>query len=91
MAKFIFKDDDGSEHEIKLSAIKAKALKKGDVVIANYEIGNANNVESGKALTQLKTALQSAFPDGVKVLVTASRNGKEDITLKIIKDKTQEG
>ena len=88
MAKFIFKDDDGSEHEIKMDTIKTKSLKKNDIIIANYEIGDANNVDSGKALVQLRTILQAAFPEGTKIIVTASRNGKKDITLKIIKDKT---
>ena len=87
MPKLIFEDDTGEQHELKLNNIPTKLLTKGDVIIAYYEVGVVANREVTRALEQLKRLLESVMPDGVKVIVIATRNGKKDVSINIIKDK----
>jgi hypothetical protein len=87
--------DDGFQHEVVLTQVKAKSIDPGDVVIASYEVGDIPNDDgyrrsAGAALAQLKETLERVFPKGVNVVVVATRNGKEDISIKIIKDKTKD-
>lgn len=92
MAKLIFETDDGQQNEIKISSIKTKALTTDDVVVATYEVGDISDDQRSMVsaeLLRLKEMLEMAFPEGTKVLVAASRNGKEDISIKVIKDKTK--
>ena len=92
MAKLIFETDDGQQNEIKISSIKTKALTADDVVFATYEVGDISEDQrqmAGAELLRLKEMLELAFPEGTKVMVAASRNGKEDISIKIIKNKTK--
>jgi len=89
MAKLLFETDDGETREINLNTIKTKSITEGDVIIASYEIGDIaedkNNLVAAE-LVRLKTMLEQAFPK-TKILVTAMRHGKEDVSIKIIKDK----
>lgn len=92
MAKLIFETDDGVQNEIKISSVKTKALTLDDVVIATYEVGELDEEQkklAGAELLRLKSMLEQAFPKDTKILVAASRNGKEDVSIKIIKDKTK--
>ena len=92
MAKLIFETDDGKQNEIKIDTIKTKSLTTDDVIFATYEVGDIDEDQrqmAGAELLRLKEMLELAFPEGTKVLVAASRNGKEDISIKIIKDKTK--
>lgn len=92
MAKLLFETDDGETREVKLSTVKTKALTTDDVVVATYEVGELNEDQkkmAGAELLRLKQMLEAAFPEGTKILVAASRNGKEDVSIKIIKDKTK--
>lgn len=92
MPKLIFETDDGQQNEIKISSIKTKALTTDDVVVATYEVGDISDDQRSMVsaeLLRLKEMLEMAFPEGTKVLVAASRNGKEDISIKVIKDKTK--
>lgn len=86
MGKFIYKEDNGKEHEITVSNISAKNIKPSDVVIAHYEVGDAPQDDVIRAIEKLRDLLLSNLPDGVKVLVAATRNGEEDIKLKILKN-----
>ena len=93
MAKLLFQTDDGENREVSLNTVKVKGLSENDVVIANYEIGNIPEDKSslvGAELYRLKTMLEQAFPPKTKILVTAMRNGKEDVSIKIIKGKAEE-
>ncbi len=93
MAKLLFQTDDGSTHEINMSSIKTKGLSDSDVVIASYEIGDIPEDKSslvGAELLRLKTMLEQAFPPKTKILVTAMRHGKEDVSIKIVKGKDEE-
>ena len=87
MGKFIYKDDQDQEHEIKIHNIASKGIMTGDVIVATYEVGEAPAEDTGQALAKLRDLLMANVPEGVKVLVAASRNGAEDIKLKILKDK----
>jgi len=91
MAKLMFQTDDGTDHEVSISSIKTKGLGEGDVVLAKYEVGDLPEDKAhlaGQALAQLKSVLEGAFPEGVKVIVVATRSGKDDVSIKIVKDKT---
>lgn len=89
MAKLLFETDDGETREINLNTIKTKNITENDVIIASYEIGDIaedkNNLVAAE-LVRLKTMLEQAFPK-TKILVTAMRHGKEDVSIKIVKDK----
>ena len=89
MAKLLFETDDGETREINLNTIKTKSITENDVIIASYEIGDItedkNNLVAAE-LMRLKTMLEQAFPK-TKILVTAMRHGKEDVSIKIVKDK----
>lgn len=92
MAKFIFETDDGEQREVKFSTVKTRNLTSDDVVVASYEVGDISDDQrqlAGHALRDLKALLEQQFPEGQKILVTAMRNGKEDVSIKIIKDKTK--
>ncbi|MBP6914365.1 hypothetical protein KBB74_02635 [Candidatus Parcubacteria bacterium] len=89
MAKLLFETDDGQVREINLNTIKTKSITENDVIIAGYEIGDIaedkNNLVAAE-LVRLKTMLEQAFPK-TKILVTAMRHGKEDVSIRIVKDK----
>ncbi len=85
MSKFLFKDDTGKQHEIKLESISKKSLKKDDIVVANYEIGGADPKSANMAISNLKTILEGIFE--CKVVVVAMRGGKKDIELNIVNKK----
>lgn len=89
MAKLLFETDDGQVREINLNTIKTKSITENDVIIAGYEIGgiaeDKNNLVAAE-LVRLKTMLEQAFPK-TKILVTAMRHGKEDVSIRIVKDK----
>jgi hypothetical protein len=92
MAKLLFETDDGEQREVKLSTVKTRNLGEDDVVMATYEVGEISEDQkqmAGAELLRLKQMLEQAFPEGTKILVAASRNGKEDVSIKIIKDKTK--
>lgn len=88
MGKFIYRDDKGQDHEIKIQNISSKGIMKGDVVLAHYEVGNAPSSDVPAALEKLRDLLQTNLPEGIHVLVAATRHGVEDVKLKILKDKT---
>jgi len=88
MGKFIYRDDNDNEHEIKVQNISSKGIGEGDVVVAHYEVGNAPSEDVPLALEKLRDLLQTNLPEGVKVLVAATRFGEEDVKLKILKDKS---
>lgn len=90
MSKLIFEDENGEQHKLSLRSIPSKSIKKNDIIIATYEIGEAARDYSLRALEQLRILLKNVLPEDVKVIIIATRNGKEDITLKILKDKTWE-
>lgn len=90
MAALFFEDTNGEMHEIKLQAIKKQSLKKGDVLVVNYEVGDAPSDQANDALRQLREIFRRVIPEGVEIVIIATRNGEEDISLKIMKDKTQE-
>lgn len=90
MARLLFETDGGDIQEVKLSTIKTKSLAPSDVVLASYEVGDIPEDKknlAGAELLRLKSILEQAFPENTKILVTATRNGKEDISIKIVKDK----
>jgi len=92
MAKLLFQTDDGETREINIGSVKTKGLTESDVVIASYEIGDIPEDKSGLVgaeLMRLKTMLEQAFPPKTKILVTAMRHGKEDISIKIVKAGTE--
>lgn len=89
MAKLLFETDSGETHEIKLDTVKTKNLAADDVIIANYEVGDLPEDQkqlAGAELLRLRSLLMEAFPEGSKILVTAMRHGKEDISIKIVKN-----
>lgn len=91
MAKLLFETDDGEQREVKINTVKTKGLTPDDVVIANYEVGEVPEEKrdlAGAELVRLKQMLEQAFPEGTKILVAATRNGREDVSIKVIKDKT---
>lgn len=85
-----FKDKQENMHEIELQVIKSKSLKKGDVLVVNYEVGDATVKDANQALSQLREIFKRILPEGVEIAVIATRNGKEDVSIKIVKDKTKE-
>jgi ribosomal protein L18E len=92
MGKLLFETDNGETHEVKLNTVKVKSLTQDDVIIANYEIGDLADEKRelvGAELIRLKEMLTQAFPEGTKILVTAMRHGKEDISLRVVKDKKE--
>ena len=89
MPKLKFIDDNQNEHELKLQNIPSKSLKKGDIVIASYEVGDASLIDSQKALEQLRNVLKKVLPKGIEVVAIATRHGKEDVKIKIVKNKTK--
>lgn len=91
MGKLIYKDDNNVEHEIVLEQISSKNIKPGDMVVAYYEVGNAEVKEVAQALSKLRELIMINAPEGVNVVTIATRNGKKDIDLKIMKDKTKDG
>lgn len=91
-ARLLFEDESGQQHEVKMSSVKTKGLTENDVVLAKYEVGDIQPEYkdlAGQALSQLKAMLENVMPDGVKVAVVATRNGKEDVDIKILKNKAQ--
>ena len=93
MGKLLFETDEGDVKEVTFSAVKTKNLTTEDIIIASYEVGDISDAQknlAGKALLDLKTLLERQFPEGQKILVTAMRHGKEDVSIKIVKDKTKE-
>lgn len=92
MGKLIFEDDSNTQHEIKIDTIKTKNITSDDVILANYEVGDIKDEYkdlASKALTQLKTMLEEVMPEGVKVVVVATRNGKKDVNIKVLKNKAE--
>jgi hypothetical protein len=93
MAKLIFEDDKGNQHNLNIVNIPTKSLGPGDVLVASYEVGHFDPLPSAsdvsRVLTQLKGLLESVVPDGVKILTIATRNGKEDVGLKVLKSKAK--
>ncbi len=87
MGKLLFEDDNGNSHEVKISSVSAKSMSKGDIVVATYEIGNMPPSNANALLVNLKNMLEAIFPEGIKVVVTATRNGKKDVDISIIKQK----
>lgn len=90
MAKLIIETDDGQQHEVKINQIKTQDIVKDDVIIANFEVGSLatdKNSLIGQELYRLKQLLEKCFPKGQKILVAATRNGIEDISIKIVKTK----
>ena len=88
MSKLIFETDDGKQSEISLKTIQSKSLKSGDIVFAYYEVGDAIENDAKAIMQKLQVFFEKLLPDNVKCVVIATRNGKEDIKLKIVKDKT---
>jgi hypothetical protein len=88
MPKLIFETDDGKQSEISLKTIQSKSLKSGDIVFAYYEIGDVVENDAITIMQKLQVFFEKLLPDDVKCVVIATRNGKEDIKLKIVKDKT---
>ena len=86
MAKLIFEDDKGKQHNINLTTIKSKDLKLGDVIVATYEVGDAPTEESKFALSSLNSLLKTIFADQ-KVITVATRNGARDITIDVVSKK----
>jgi hypothetical protein len=89
MGKLLFEDDNGNSHEVKISSISAKSMSKDDIVIASYEIGDMPYKNANALLMNLKNMLEAVFMKGTRVLVTATRNGKKDVDISIIKPKKE--
>ena len=91
MAELLIKDDKGNIHPINLVHIPAEDIKSGDLLLASYEIGfTPDGIEVQNVMKQLSDYLQKLLPEGVKVAVLAMRDGKEDISLRIISDKKEQ-
>jgi hypothetical protein len=90
MGKLIFQDEEGINHEISLTHVPVQKIKSGDVVVVSYEVGQAIPKDVGGALTQLKKIFDQILPAGVNNVVLATRNGKKDVSIKIMKDETGE-
>lgn len=90
MSKLIFVDDNGKEHNLKLSIIPEKSLKEGDMLLVRYSVGLATNKEISIALAQLKKMIGQFIPEGVKQLILADREGVNSVNIEIIKDKTKQ-
>lgn len=86
MSKLIFEDDNGKQFNIKLETVKTESMKKSDIVVATYEIGDLSFNESKDILQQLNDIIKGFFPNN-RVLTIASRHGTEDISLKIMSNK----
>lgn len=86
MAKLIFEDNDGKQFNIKLETVNVEKMKETDVVIATYEVGDLNANDSNQVLQNLNDVIKGFFPKN-RVLALASRNGKEDVSIKIISEK----
>lgn len=87
MAKLIFEDDEKNQHEIDMSTIKTKSLSKDDMILVNCEIGiDTPPMDANEYLDDVYSFIQKYFLDN-KIIVTAMRNGKKDIDLKIVKNK----
>ena len=86
MSKLIFEDDKGKQHNINLTTVKSKDLRKDDVVIAIYEVGDAPTEETSFALSSLNNLLKTTFVDQ-KVLTIATRNGEKDISIDVVSKK----
>ena len=90
MAKLIFETDDGNQSEVSLKTIQSKSIKKGDIVFIYYEIGDVNEIEARETMSKLQVFFEKLLPDDVKAVVIATRNGKKDIKVEIVKDKISE-
>jgi hypothetical protein len=91
MAELLIKDDKGQIHPINLSLIPAEGIKSGDLLLASYEIGYVpDSINVNETLQQLRDYLQKLLPEGVKIAVIAKRDGKEDISLRIVSDKKEQ-
>ena len=88
MAKLIFEDNDGAQHELQLKNVPTKTLKSTDMVLIDCEVGQAPPSDVGNYLKNVKDMMQNYFPQN-KVIVTAMRDGKKDINLKIVKEKQE--
>lgn len=84
MSKLIFEDDDGKKHDIDLTVVKAEDITADDVVLASYEVGNASTDQAEAALSKLNMMLKEVFKES-KVLTLATRHGKEDIEIRVLK------
>ena len=87
MAKLLFEDDNGNNHEVNLSTVRIKDLHEGDVILATYEVGDASLSEANFALSKLNELLKTTFSEKVKILTIATRNGKKDIDIKVVSEK----
>ena len=91
MAELLIKDDKGDIHNVNLIHIPAANIKSGDLILASYEIGyTPDGIEVQEVMKQLSDYLQKLLPEGTKVAVIAKRDGKEDISLRIISDKKEQ-
>lgn len=91
MAELLIKDDKGNVHNVDISHISADDIKPGDLLVASYEIGfTPDGIEVQEVMKQLSDYLQKILPEGVKVAVIAKRDGKEDISIRIISDKKEQ-
>lgn len=86
MSKLIFEDDNGKQFNIKLDTVKTVSMKDSDVVVATYEVGTLSPKDSNVVLQQLNDVIKGFFPNN-RVLTLASRNGTEDVSLKIMSEK----
>jgi t-SNARE complex subunit (syntaxin) len=85
MAKLIFETDNGEYHEINISTISTKSLKQDDVILVDCEIGDSLSHKATEQMIRVRDMLQSYFKEN-SIIVTAMRNGKKDINIKIIHD-----
>lgn len=88
MAKLIFEDNNGDQHELQIKSIPTKSLKPNDILMVDCEIGKDNppSKQINDFMVKVRDMFQSYFPKN-KVIVQAMRGGKKDINLKIIKEK----
>ena len=89
MAKLIFEDDKGIQHELQAKNVPTKTLKSSDVIMIDCEVGKDSTPNDvAEYLKKIKDMMQLYFPNN-KFLITAMREGKKDINLKIIKEKQE--
>lgn len=81
MGKLLFEDDSGKQHEIKITNIAKKSIKKEDVILAYYEIGDTSNSQASQILQNIHSTLSTIFEN--RILVLATRHGKKDLEITI--------
>lgn len=86
MPKLLLEDSEGVQHELSMQTIQSESLKSGDVIVATYEVGDSDKQTSMYALNQLRQTLINSLPEGVSVIAIATRNGQEDISLKLLSE-----